>query len=152
MLTPLGQRGELHRPTPLDRTFAAHADSVAEMRHLLSGWLGTAFIGHEQLTADIVLAVSEACNNAVIHAYRDGARAHDARSFRVTAERQGSSAHLTVSDDGMGMHPRPDSPGLGLGLALIASLSAALDIGANAGGEGTVVAMRFDGLVGAPAV
>ena len=47
-----------------------------------------------------------------------------------------------VTDNGRGMQPRADSPGLGLGLPTIASLTTAMDMHAAPGG-GTVVAMTF---------
>jgi anti-sigma regulatory factor (Ser/Thr protein kinase) len=69
---------------------------------------------------DVELAVSEAVTNAVIHAYLD----RTAGTIEVTARRDpDNGVEITVSDDGHGVTPRPDSPGLGLGLPLIARLA-----------------------------
>ena len=42
------------------------------------------------------------------------------------------------------MRPRPDSPGAGFGLALIARLAAETSISVGGEGAGTEVCMRFD--------
>jgi serine/threonine-protein kinase RsbW/stage II sporulation protein AB (anti-sigma F factor) len=89
----------------------------------------------ERLVGDVALAVSEACTNVVVH----GAAA----TFRVMVKQARGIVTITVTDDGAGMSPRPDSPGLGLGLPLIATLAQKLEIGPAAGG-GTVVAMVFE--------
>ena len=49
---------------------------------------------------------------------------------------------VVVTDDGRGMQPRPDSPGLGLGLPTIARLTSAMDMHERPGG-GTVITMTF---------
>ena len=49
---------------------------------------------------------------------------------------------VTVVDDGRGMQPRADSPGLGLGLPTIASLTTSMDMHAPPGG-GTALTMSF---------
>jgi nitrate/nitrite-specific signal transduction histidine kinase len=50
--------------------------------------------------------------------------------------------HVTVSDDGVGMMPRLDSPGLGVGLPFIADTADTLDIDSIEGG-GTQLRMSF---------
>jgi anti-sigma regulatory factor (Ser/Thr protein kinase) len=59
----------------------------------------------------VELAVSEAVNNAVVHAcrYRDPT-AVPAR-IQVTAVVRGEELLVTVADEGIGMRPRLDSPG-----------------------------------------
>ncbi len=61
----------------------------------------------------------------------------------MSAEMGGGSLRILVRDDGHGLQPRVDSPGLGLGLPLIAQLSSASDIRTSQDG-GTEVAMTFD--------
>lgn len=65
---------------------------------------------------DIALAVTEALGNAVLHAYvghaSPGAVAVDARMHERSLE-------VVVRDEGNGMLPRTDGPGLGIGLTLI---------------------------------
>jgi serine/threonine-protein kinase RsbW/stage II sporulation protein AB (anti-sigma F factor) len=50
---------------------------------------------------------------------------------------------VIVSDEGRGILPRPDSPGLGLGLPLIATLASSLELGTN-DREETEVRMVFE--------
>jgi serine/threonine-protein kinase RsbW len=49
---------------------------------------------------------------------------------------------VVVHDEGRGMLPRPDSPGLGLGLPLIATLAESLELGTGPD-ERTEVRMTF---------
>jgi anti-sigma regulatory factor (Ser/Thr protein kinase) len=50
---------------------------------------------------------------------------------------------VSVTDNGSGMAPRDDSPGLGLGLPLIRHLADQFDHGRPSGGVGTELWMRF---------
>src|SRR3712207_3977248 len=50
---------------------------------------------------------------------------------------------VRVADDGRGMQPRPDSPGLGMGLPLIGQMAASLDI-RDRSGRGTEICMTFE--------
>jgi serine/threonine-protein kinase RsbW len=90
--------------------------------------------------AAVELALSEAVSNVVLHAYRDDAGADGRVEIRVTADREG--IWVLVADEGAGMSPRDDSPGLGLGLKVIAGVSDQLLI--VQGDTGTRVHMRFD--------
>ena len=90
------------------------------------------------LLDDIRLAVSEACTNVVVHAYVGA----EPGAFTVTAHRQWPDLIVAVRDHGSGTHPRPDSPGMGLGLPLMATLCRGLEITTPANG-GTKVVMRF---------
>ena len=91
------------------------------------------------LCDDIGLAVSEACANVVMHAYRD---APAPGPLTVEIYRTNGDFVVVVSDEGLGIAPRTDSPGLGMGLALIARLAHRLEIGTNGGG-GAKLAMAF---------
>jgi anti-sigma regulatory factor (Ser/Thr protein kinase) len=75
--------------------------------------------------AAISLAVSEAVSNAVVHAYVDHAAPG---AVSVAAEVREHVLEVTVCDEGGGMRPRLDSPGLGLGLGMIARLSDRLEL------------------------
>jgi anti-sigma regulatory factor (Ser/Thr protein kinase) len=121
-----------------DESYPAVAESVAHARRSVGRQL------HEVpqdalMIGDVELALSEACTNVVVHAYVD---AH-AGAFRVRLDSAGESVIVTVSDNGGGMVPRPDSPGLGLGLPLMAALTDRLDVAPAAEGSGTVVCMHF---------
>jgi len=87
----------------------------------------------------VKLAVSEAVTNAVVHAYV-GARRPGA--VRVAAWLEDDSLLVEVSDDGGGMMPRLDSPGLGIGLPFIADTADTLDIGSSPRG-GAQLRMTF---------
>lgn len=117
---------------------AAEADNVPLVRHALRGLLEASGISDER-TADIALAVTEACANAVLHAYKGGAG-----TFAVAADLAATGRLVvTVRDHGAGMAPRVDSPGLGVGLPVMAAIAEALEIDAP-GGSGTLVRMTFD--------
>ena len=121
----------------LELTLAARAENVAVVRHVIGG-VGEALALHPEVLADVKLALSEACANAVVHAYlEEGAGLMDV----VLAVEEGSLAFV-VRDHGSGMSPRADSPGLGVGLPLIASLAESLELSSGPDG-GTEVRMTF---------
>ena len=117
-------------------TLPARAENVAVVRHAFGG-LGDALDVDDQVLADVKLAVTEACTNVVVHAYPDG----DGPMEIAAAIRDGRLA-IAVRDEGRGMLPRPDSPGLGLGLPLIATLSETLELG-RGDDDRTEVRMTF---------
>src|SRR4051812_34854666 len=65
----------------------------------------------------IGVVVSEAVTNAVLHAYRDRERPGE---VHVSAHLHAEGLEVAIADDGVGLRPRPDSPGVGLGMPLIA--------------------------------
>jgi serine/threonine-protein kinase RsbW/stage II sporulation protein AB (anti-sigma F factor) len=69
------------------------------------------------------LAVSEAVTNAVVHAYRDRHPGAESGQVRITVTVEDGELLVVVSDEGMGLAPRLDSPGAGLGLPLMATLA-----------------------------
>jgi anti-sigma regulatory factor (Ser/Thr protein kinase) len=88
---------------------------------------------------DIAIAASEALANAVVHGFVESEPGTITISTAMTSP---TNLRVTVTDDGSGMTPRPGSPGLGLGLPLMAELSDHLSISlADAGG--TRVCMDF---------
>lgn len=87
----------------------------------------------------IELAVSEACTNAVVHGYADG----PPETFTVKAEPLGDELRIVVRDRGRGMVPRPDSPGLGLGLPLISQMAERVEVRAPRDGNGVELCMTF---------
>lgn len=112
--------------------------AVPTLRGAIAGFLGDAGIGDPLLTS-AKLAVSEAVTNAVMHAY---VGAPKPGAVSVDAMFEGDSLLVEVSDDGSGMMPRLDSPGLGVGLPLIADTADTLDID-NSPRGGTVLRMSF---------
>jgi anti-sigma regulatory factor (Ser/Thr protein kinase) len=120
----------------LELTLPARPENVAVVRHALGGF-GDALDVPDQALADIKLAVTEACTNVVVHAYPDGEG-----PLGISAWVHGDQLTVVVHDEGHGMLPRPDSPGLGLGLPLIATLADTLELGSG-NGERTEVRMTF---------
>ena len=84
------------------------------------------------------IVVSEAVTNAVIHAYRDQA---SVGRVHVSASLDEQGVEVAVDDDGLGMRPRTDSPGVGLGLPLMGDLADRVDISSRA--PGTRIAAFF---------
>jgi anti-sigma regulatory factor (Ser/Thr protein kinase) len=116
----------------------ARAENVAVVRHAFGG-LGDVLELAEQTLSDIKLAVTEACTNVVVHAYPD----RDDGPLGIQATLEERTLTIVVTDEGRGMLPRADSPGLGLGLPLIATLAETLELGTGANQE-TEVRMTFD--------
>ena len=87
--------------------------------------------------SDVKLAVSEAVTNAVQHAYRD----REPGDVWATASVDDDQLHIVIADQGVGMTPRTDSPGLGLGLPLISQLADSIQVHSTS--EGTEIHMTF---------
>ncbi len=106
----------------LELDLAATADAPAVARRAVCQAL-------EGLPLDLVaveLVVSEAVTNVVIHAYRDRATPLDPGRARVSLSVAPEGLSVSVEDDGLGMGPRFDSPGAGLGLLVMTGLCAEL--------------------------
>ncbi len=61
--------------------------------------------------------------------------------IRVAADADDGELTIVVADDGEGLAPRDDSPGLGMGLPIIASVTRRLEVASE--GAGTTVEMVF---------
>jgi serine/threonine-protein kinase RsbW len=121
----------------LELTLAARPENVGLVRHVL-GALADVLRLDDEFLDDLRLAVSEACANAVVHAYvGSGAGLMDVQLHAGARE-----LVVSVRDHGGGMAPRTDSPGLGVGLPLMASLAASMELLSPSGG-GTEVRMCF---------
>src|SRR3954452_9666729 len=109
-LTP-ERRVEIEAPD-LELTLPARPENVAVARHAIGGFADGVEIP-DQTLADVKLAVTEACTNVVVHAYpgEDG-------PMGLRASVDEDVLRVVVVDVGRGILPRPDSPGLGLGLPL----------------------------------
>ena len=79
--------------------------------------------------ADVKLAVTEAATNAVMHAYAD-----TAGELAVTATARDGELAIVIGDTGPGLVERDDSPGLGVGLSVIATVAWRLRIVSAPGG------------------
>jgi anti-sigma regulatory factor (Ser/Thr protein kinase) len=118
----------------LDLDLPAEPKSVAEARRAVIGALEGIAVDRDA----IGVVVSEAVTNAVLHAYRDRDRPG---MVRVSADLHEEGVEITVADDGLGMRPRTDSPGVGLGLPLIADLADNVIVSCT--GSGTKLCAHF---------
>jgi serine/threonine-protein kinase RsbW len=122
-------------------TVPAYTANVAPLRRAIVRF-ADAHGATPMALAGIALAVGEALNNVVMHAYRD-----DLVPGCMTLDAHLETTHLAVAviDEGQGFAPRVDSPGLGLGMPVIASLAATMSVAetGSPGRPGTIVLMGF---------
>ena len=79
-------------------------ENVALVRQALSGVAASVGI-NEALLADMKTAVSEACNNVVLHAYAEGIG-----PLEVYACPDAHDVEIVVRDQGTGIQPREPEP------------------------------------------
>jgi serine/threonine-protein kinase RsbW len=114
-------------------------ENVALVRQALGGLAVSVGI-HEALLADMKTAVSEACNNVVLHAYSDGTG-----PLEVWACPDEHDIEIVVRDKGTGIQPRepaPEATMQGVGLSLIQALTEKVEFVGGAD-QGTEVRMSF---------
>lgn len=121
----------------LSQSLPAERGAIPAAREAVCALAQGAGMDGEQLE-NLRLVVSEAVSNVVLHAYGDGVSG----AVHLTAALAGAELWVLVADDGLGLRPRSDSPGLGLGLSLIAQLAEELAIERRSGG-GTELRIRF---------
>ncbi|WP_194825010.1 ATP-binding protein [Nocardia sp. XZ_19_231] len=121
---------------PFEIDFSADAALLAEVRHALQAWLAEVPVD-PNAAYDIVLAVGEACTNAVEHGHRG-----DGGTVRVSAVLTETHVHTVVTDGGRWLTPDPDTDqSRGRGMGIMAALSSEFEVSTSA--AGTVVDMRF---------
>ena len=126
-------------PARWHREVPAEPAVVAELRRGVADFARSHGAGEDAVN-NMTLAVSEAVTNAIIHAFVGRERGRVA----LTAEAGEGCILVRVLDDGRGMTPHPESPGLGLGLTMMASMATRCDIREAPAGEGTEVRLAFD--------
>lgn len=99
------------RALRLELELPAEPGSVATARHQLERWLTETGDGRDDVLA-LKLALSEACSNAVEHAYGPGC----GYTVRLSAWRSAGGVTIEVSDCGRWRAPRGSQRGLGLGI------------------------------------
>jgi serine/threonine-protein kinase RsbW len=127
---------------PLSLELRATPESVGVARRALAHYCAEQ--GAARATTDrVLLSVSEAVTNALVHAYR---HVDEPASERIELEARCADGGLVVvvRDFGCGMAPRLDSPGLGLGLPLIAASTSSVQIDTPPEGGRTEISMAFD--------
>jgi serine/threonine-protein kinase RsbW len=116
----------------------SHPENVALVRSALSS-LGEALALSEELVSDLKTAISEACNNIVLHAYGD-----KTGPMVVTVDCTGERLDVLVRDHGSGFRrvAAPDDR-MGLGLAVMSALADRVEFRSPRNG-GTEVRMCFN--------
>jgi anti-sigma regulatory factor (Ser/Thr protein kinase) len=125
-------------PATLERSFPARPESVGAIRGALTTFVTAAGVPRSTVDA-VTLAAYEAATNVVLHAYAETGRKG---TIDVTAALAADELWVIVTDSGSGLQPHRDSPGLGLGLAIIARVADGVDLVKPASG-GLEVRMRF---------
>ena len=124
-------------PPVLVRRFTALPEQIAAVRHEVRDYATEHGAANPNA---IALAVTETITNAIVHAYADEPEPGE---IEVVVQRlPDAGIEILVCDEGRGMMPRADSPGLGLGLPLVATLAERFEVQARASG-GTKVRMAF---------
>jgi anti-sigma regulatory factor (Ser/Thr protein kinase)/putative methionine-R-sulfoxide reductase with GAF domain len=119
-------------PAVLELEMAAYPKTLARVRQALRRWLQAQAVERE-VEIEIIIAVSEACANAIEHAYGPSRG-----SFTVRAERRDGYVEVRVRDLGRWQPPRGEHRGRGLKI-----IEAAMDeVDVHAGNAGTAVTMR----------
>jgi anti-sigma regulatory factor (Ser/Thr protein kinase)/putative methionine-R-sulfoxide reductase with GAF domain len=123
------KNGEI--PAELDMRLAADPHMLADIRRILRRWL-RAGGADDRDTVEITLAVSEACTNAIEHAYSPAPA-----DFHLHASMIDGEARVVVSDAGRWRAPRGANRGRGLKI-----IETAMDeVAVNAAASGTQIVM-----------
>jgi serine/threonine-protein kinase RsbW len=114
-------------------------ENVVLVREMLSGMAETIGLDGNDLN-DIRTAVTEACNNVVLHAY-EGAEG----PLQIEVFLSADAVEVVVRDHGTGIKPRirtAEEEALGIGLSIIQALAPRVEFNEVAG-SGTEVRMEF---------
>jgi len=121
----------------MELALPARATNIAVVRHAF-GALGEVFALDEEILSNIRL-----CGHRGMHERRRPCLPDEHEGLlEVAATLQADKLEVVVRDEGPGIGPRPGSPGLGLGLPLIASLTESVQLGRDED-ERTEVRMTF---------
>jgi serine/threonine-protein kinase RsbW len=137
----------------VELTLPAKPEYLILARLALTGLARTLTVDDE-LLADLKLAVTEACGNAVRHAYPDGSG-----HMHVRYVVDGPELEITVEDDGAGLSAAVTTPvdpvevlaESGMGVAIMRATMDEVTVAARPDGPGTVVTMRKRLRAGEPA-
>lgn len=136
----------------LELDCSADARLLATTRRTVAGYLEDVGAGPDE-SADVVLAVDEACVNVIRHAFA----AHDEGRLRLRMDLDEDAVVVQVDDDGRGFDPAarrglpsPDEVS-GRGLHIIHALMTSVQVQSPTGTGGTSVRMeRVLGGTGSP--
>ena len=125
---PTLARLELHLP--------ARAEQLAGLRTRLRAWLASQHLANAE-GHDLVVVVSEACSNAMEHAYHDGEAGH----VDVVLTNHGQHVLAVITDHGNWRPEHVHDTDGGEGTLLMRALNASFSC--DVGVEGTIVTMRL---------
>jgi len=120
-------------------TLSNQPENVLLVREMLSGLAETVGVDGVELN-DIRTAVTEACNNVVLHAYEG-----EEGPLQVELYLAPAAVEVVVRDHGMGIRPHirsEEEEALGIGLSIIQALAPRVEFKDVSGG-GTEVRMEF---------
>ena len=132
-----GTDADVRADLAFSETYPAVPESIAAMRVTI-GRLAAQAGAPPSTVEGVKLAVSEAATNVVVHAYHE---ANQPGFIHLEAAVEAGELRVSVADSGPGIRPHDDSPGLGLGLAIIGQLADHVEL--LQGGTGLHVLMRF---------
>jgi len=132
------RRESLEETGPLDLALPAVPESLKDFRAAMRRWLSTAG-ADDDTTGDLLLAVGEACTNAVEHAYGPAGG-----TVRLRLELRGTEVLATVRDHGQWRQPRGQNRGRGI----LLMRKCADEVNVEQTGDGTSVVIRRDLRVG----
>jgi anti-sigma regulatory factor (Ser/Thr protein kinase)/putative methionine-R-sulfoxide reductase with GAF domain len=125
-------------PEVLDIEMPADPSMLVRLRQVLTRWLRTQDLERE-VQAEILIAVSEACANAVEHAYGPGRGQFKVQARRIDgADGSGEAIEVTVVDTGRWRPARGENRGRGL--KIMEAAMDALDV--RRADDGTAIVMR----------
>ena len=119
-------------PSELHLTLPAEPKTLSHVRRVLRRWLNERGAGEGDI-AEITIAVSEACANAIEHAY-----APTPATFELHGWANDGEITVTVRDDGQWRPPRGHNRGRGLSI-IVAAMD---DVQIDRTADGTEVVMR----------
>jgi len=120
----------------LEAAFSAVPSSVGDVRDAVRKVARACGLDSDGLTA-VLLAVSEAVANAVVHG-----RGSEEGVIRVSADHVGDELQVVVSDNGGGLRPRLAGKGAGLGMPIMAATARRVEIRSTP--TGTAVHLAFE--------
>ncbi|WP_333767305.1 SpoIIE family protein phosphatase [Streptomyces sp. IBSBF 2435] len=123
-------------PAPLEMSFPAESAQLAPVRKALRGWLDRCDLP-PRTVQDVLVAVGEACANAIEHGHRDA----PGNPVYFRAEALVDDLHLTIADSGRWKTPQPElNTHRGRGMSLMHALMQRVTI--TPGPSGTTVDMH----------
>ncbi len=122
-------------PALMEIEISADSTLMHGVRSRLRTWLDRRGFGEEQQT-DAVLAVSEACNNAIEHGY-----AERSGTIKLRFEHRADLLTFTIEDEGMWRTPEPD-PTRGRGTLIMKATMDRTTIERNGSGTRVVLELK----------